>query len=82
VAAKTAPRGSRAITAQALEAVAIVGVDKTIGVERVAIEECGAMAVCACASPLPGEQLGEKHTQCLAQEVAVSGEQKPHSTRQ
>jgi len=39
-------------------------------------------AVCACASPLPGEQLGEEHTQCLAQEVAVSGEQKPHSTRQ
>jgi hypothetical protein len=39
-------------------------------------------AVCACASPLPGEQLGEEHTQCLAQEVAVSGEEKPHSTRQ
>ena len=37
-------RGARAITAQALEAVAIVGVDKTTGVERVAIEECGAMA--------------------------------------
>lgn len=39
-------------------------------------------AVGACSSPLPGEQLGEEHTQCLAQEVAVSGEQKPHSTRQ
>lgn len=39
-------------------------------------------AVGACASPLPGEQLGQEHTQCLAQEVAVSGEQKSHSTRQ
>jgi hypothetical protein len=72
------------------------GHDKSIEVQLVAV--CRALpealhegdgtrvrvgdAVCACASPLPGEQLGEEHTQCLAQEVAVSGEQKPHSTRQ
>jgi hypothetical protein len=39
-------------------------------------------AVGTCSSPLPGEQLGQEHTECLAQEFAVSGEQKPHSTRQ
>ena len=39
-------------------------------------------AVGTCSSPLPGEQLGQEHTECSAQQFAVSGEQKPHSTRQ
>jgi hypothetical protein len=39
-------------------------------------------AVGPCASPLPGKQLAQEHTENLAQQVAVSGEQKPHSTRQ
>jgi len=39
-------------------------------------------AVGACSSPLPGEQLGQEHTECLAQQFAVSGEQKPYPTRQ
>jgi len=33
-------------------------------------------------SPLPGKQLAQEHTENLAQQVAVSGEQKPHPTRQ
>ena len=37
-------RRSRAIAGQPLEAVAIIGVDEAIGVERVAVEECGSAA--------------------------------------
>jgi hypothetical protein len=37
-------RRAGAVAAQPLEAVAILGLDETIGVERVAIEECGPVA--------------------------------------